>query len=108
MTKAEPGLIDALEDELEESGVDDDILDEIVHDIYSEKGTDEANTTEDPKAQEEYIDAALHQASEVNNRGFRSQVSVILTECGKEFGIKKIRAAIQDWKDENHADLKLT
>lgn len=108
MEKITAGLIDKLEDELEESGVDDDLLDEIVHEIFASIGADKANLIEDPKAQAECIDAALQEASDFNNGGFRSQVSVILTECGVNEGVQMIREAIRDWKAENHADLNLS
>ena len=57
----------------------DSCLDDLVHDLAQEGGTDKLNTIEDEAGQEQHIGEVEQDASTVNNGGIEEQIRFLLT-----------------------------
>jgi hypothetical protein len=62
------------------SGQPDDVLDELVYDTMLNASLGELNNTENEDEQEDVIESAEHNASNVNNEGIEGQLAFLLEE----------------------------
>lgn len=83
--------VEQLLEVIRDQDIEEDALDELVHECAQQESLAEVNNANDPDEQEEVISGSEVRASEINNSGWRSQVEYLLQHNTAEWLEEYIR-----------------
>ncbi|MFD1043146.1 hypothetical protein [Pseudoxanthomonas kaohsiungensis] len=87
----DPLLVSKVLAAMADLGVDEDALDELVHEAVMEEGMEALNLLQDAGAQQDELDSRERAAATLNNEGRESQVRALAAIYGNEGLLRSLR-----------------